>query len=282
MARDLYTDQVHLKRLLQGQATPAFTKLDSVAKRLVDPALVPGMGAIKEDPESGKLYCPVRGCGKLVTHLARHASIVHRNIGGAAAIREALDIPKKVALLSERGRDSLRVVGRSAEHMATARSKVKPDNMRRASSWGRKSLMADNFADTCPAQMAAKMSALRKKLGRKPRAAEFRQEYGGEMLEAARRVFGEWDSITRACEPTDRAWLQRPAGRKWVIDILKSFHEANGDLPKSNEKEWPWTPPYADVLLALGVDNWPAAMRSVVEELGITSERYGRPTQGRA
>ena|ERR1035437_10068511 len=97
MKNDLYTSRVHLKRVLMGQATPAFTPPSSAVLAMLDPAFFPGLGALNEDGH-GRLQCPVRGCGDFFPWLAMHLGRSHRSIGGTKAIIAALQLGSRPLL----------------------------------------------------------------------------------------------------------------------------------------------------------------------------------------
>lgn len=288
--RDLYTDQVHLKRLLAGQATAAFTPLSLDTTKFIDPAFVPGMGALMERPEDGALRCPVKGCGQWVLKLAYHVAKKHQNIGGVTAVRRALSIPCSVSLLSSR------VVAERRSRVG-ARYADRGEDLNRWRAGGGRSnrngngrlgsgttVSQRNFADTCPAQLREKLTALDRKLGHSPSVTEFTREFGVKAANAVKRVFGSWNAAKTECgldSNTPSSWrgerrhnFKSPAS---VTAAFQLFYERNGDLPRSgsHETRGPRVPDYRVTCRATGADNWNAAMRSVGESLGIKSERYG-------
>jgi hypothetical protein len=66
-----------------------------------------------------------------------------------------------------------------------------------------------------------------------------------------------------------------------VVESLRAWYEAHGDLPTTGDTKnlarAPMIPSERTIRRAFGVSNWPAAMRSAADHLGIKSERYGTP-----
>ena len=282
---DIYTNQVHLKRVLAGLATPAFAPAPATVLGVLDPENFPGMGALNED-DRGYLQCPVRDCGKYFPRLSTHLNQAHRGIGGDRTIREALGIPKSRVLVSA----SIRAVARAA---AILRPLTPAQRAGLASGYSRaknrkhlpNSAVARNFSDTCSAQLLAKIESLATRLGHAPTYGEFIEEYGANMWEAVRRVYGTWNNAKSLCglSPATKHWHPTRTGRTAVLESLKTYYDATGDLPGSVEVQrrstTPLVPCYTTILKNLGVSTWQAAMRSAVDYLGITSERYGAPTR---
>lgn len=294
----LYTSQVHLKRLLAGQATPAFTPVDAVARQLINPAFVPGMGALNED-DKGRLQCPV--CGEWHLYLGNHLHHAHRTVGGIKAVRVALDIPSKTALLSKRASDHRREF--SAAYGARGRATLAASGFvpkfseaadrarldaeaRRGSTY---SSSQRNYTDTCPAQLHARIIALRDKIGRSPTFNEFQSAYGGGLAKAVTSLFGTWNNAKalaglsvyeNGAAPADLQTKRLTVAL--VCESLRAWYDEHGDLPPSHvahsTARTPYIPSIQAIQRAFGVNNWRAAMRSAIEHLGVKSERYGSPS----
>lgn len=287
-ATDLYTSQVHLKRLLAGQSTPAFTPAPESTLKVLDPAFFPGMGAMNED-DKGRVQCPVRGCGEWHFRVAAHLNRSHGGIGGAETVKRALDIPKRVSLLSARAKEMHR------EHTMIAANRTKPLHLsvrgvggksKGRPAGGHNSINARNWSDTCPAQLQAKIVALSKTLGHSPRVFEFVDRYGADTLKAVLCVFGTWNNAKNVCGLDAVKPGRLPMARSVAVESLGEYFRINGDLPSSEEtnlpSRCPRIPRYATILRALNVDTWEAAMRTVIESLDIVSYRYGSPKSPRA
>lgn len=267
---DLYTSQVHLKRVLAGQATAAFTPLPSEVAALIDPAFVPGMGALNEDAE-GRLQCPMRGCGTFHSDLGAHVGASHRELK-AQGIRRLLGIPQTVGLSTRRHPSKK---GCSKSHM---------DRMRTLRTGVRKQVsgltaMSRNKADTCPAQLQAKLIALAEKLGHSPSMADFDAEYDGGS-KAAVSVFGTWQNAKNIAGLGASVGGPDPiVPQEQVVEALRAWHEVHGDLPTSTEcklrEKAPILPTYPVILRSLSCLNWQSAMRAVLSILNVESERYG-------
>ena len=286
--RDLYTSAVHLKRLLAGQATPAFTPAPETVLKVLDPAFFPGMGALNENP-LGQLQCPVRGCGQWHAGLPQHLAMKHKTIGGAAGIRSALNIPPRQVLLGKTMRAHYRAtIGAATARMhrnsSAAQLASRENTLARGRAMvvrnNRTSAHRQNWSDTCPAQLQAKLEILARQLGHSPSENEFSSAYGVKCEGAIRRHFGTWNAAKAACGLTllsGGGWNRKSIGD--VAECLRAFYDAHGDLPGhaavSGRRRVPYVPAYLTVLHAFGVDNWPAAMRSAGEYLGVKSERYG-------
>jgi len=296
MSNDLYTSQVHLKRLLAGQATAAFTPVPVDVAKLIDPAFVPGMGALNED-EKGRLQCPIRGCGEFHYYLGNHAHRSHKGIGGMNAIRQAIGIPKRVSLLSRRARVerrafTARAIAKAQATPGAASGRISVGDGRGGRHAGEQyadsqiSMHQRNHADSCPGQLQARITSLRDKLGHSPTGSEFKDAYGYGMLKAVYAVFGTWNNAKATCGlVVYENGFNPPHTRTRRLDValvaesLRAFVEANGDLPNVNAGRdgiAPRIPAPRVIMRVFGVDNWQAAMRSAVEYLGIDSERYGK------
>lgn len=277
---DLYTSQVHLKRLLAGQATPAFTPAPEATRNVLDPGLFPGLGALNED-EHGRLQCPVRGCGEWHNILGNHMTRKHKAIGGPAAIKKALALPASQSLTSRATRKRLAARPGMSERAQLLNGGRQIANRRGGTARGiRHSVGANNRHDTCPAQLQEKIESLARELGRSPSQAEFSAKYGPGLRPAIDRVFGSWRNAKLVCG-LESAHSTKKYSRQAVLAALGEYVKMNGDLPTAGEANCPWRSPviprYATILRALGVETWDAAMRTVIESLDIVSARYGRP-----
>lgn len=259
---DLYTSAVHLKRLLAGQATPAFTPAPEVVLKTLDPDFFPGMGALNED-DQGRIQCPVRGCGEWHREIGRHMSRQHKSLNGAAGIKAALGIPRTTTLVSAKLK---RVEACSPANRARL-STMRPLAVVAKKPWKR-SAMADNISDTCPAQTGEKIAALARKLLHSPSYDEMIREYGPNVMSAVRKHFGTWLAAKAAVGLTKSQHPGKPQmHRRLVIESLAAWHDAHGRLPSASEVQHrnrlPWLPSYPTILRAFGVDTWGAAMQSV-------------------
>jgi hypothetical protein len=271
---DLYTSQVHLKRLLAGRATPAFTRASEDVLKVLDPAFMlgndGGLGGLNENA-TGLIQCPVRGCGEWFADPAAHMNKEHRGIGGAKGIRAALDLPSKTPLYSRKKRP------RRSPRSASPRAGI-PVGVRRKAAPRKKTIMSRNMADTCPAQLQERLAVLARNLGRSPSRSDFEQAFGATTLGAVRRVFGSWTNAKAILGLPTAAPGQRMA-TNLVVESLRTWVEVHGDLPSSYDarkpEKCPIIPKYHAILGAFGVDSWSAAMQSAVQHLGISSERYG-------
>jgi hypothetical protein len=279
MAHDLYTSQIHIKRLLAGQATARFTMAPESVLQVLDPAFFPGMGAVNEDDE-GRLQCPVRGCGKWFTKLARHLSADHRALGGAQGVRAALGIRKSVPLTSKAARAVTSAQWNAAPNRSRAFvSTIRAFRMSENGSNGPKTMHDHNFSDTCPAQIQERIEALARKVGHSPSCNEFVAEYGGALFAALRQRFGTWNNAKVQCGLTTTSSVGYT--RAAVMLALQTFYDARGDLPRHRDTagvrgaRGPYVPSRMAIIKALSVGSWEAAMRSAAEYLGVNSELYG-------
>lgn len=282
---DLYTSQVHLKRLLAGQATPAFTPAPEAVLKMLDPEFFPGMGALNED-DTGRLQCPVRECGEWCHSLAQHVALAHRTLGGVAAIRSAIGIPKNAGLISRNLKQKLQV-GAARRDPSTRKyvPVAKGEKRGRVVAGGHGNPMAKNFADTCPSQLQAKLRALAQSLGRTPSCRDFELAFGCAALGQIKRTFGSWNAAKATCALCliPPGVSERAVTSALATECLRAWVNIHGDLPtttdiKTGEKT-PRLPCVQSIKKAYGAETWEAAMRSAVEHLGITSERYGSPTR---
>lgn len=279
---DLYTSQVHLKRLFAGRATAVFTPAPEQTLKVLDPSLFPGMGILNED-DTGRLQCPVRGCGEFHRFLGRHANMKHRGIGGASAIRSALDIPARIPLASRKTRSAIRVSPHLKDQ--SQRASERAVEVRRSGTFSRRTTIESrNWADTCPAQLQEKIHALAGKLNRSPSRTDFANEYGHGILSAVVAVFGTWNNAKAICGLSVTAKgnagcvPHNKLSERLVLESLRAWIDVHGDLPSSEQTRHrdlaPYIPTYAAILSAFQVETWQAAMRSAIAHLGIRSERY--------
>lgn len=268
---DLYTDMEHTKRLLAGQATPAFTPAPEAVLKMLDPAFFPGMGALRED-KHGRLQCPVRGCGEWHAFLGSHWTRRHRAIGKISVLRSALSIPTRVTLLSEKYHRSYdRRTPETRQRIANALRK--PVN--RKTGW---TIHTRNLHDSCPAQLQEKLRALQLKIGRSPSVADFTVEYGPAATFAVKSVFGSWNAGKAAAGlEANPVGGPRRINKNLVLESLRAWYTAHGDLPSAHD--WrrgiaPWLPSPAVILRAFEVSTWAVAMRAASMELGVSSISY--------
>ena len=293
---DLYTSQVHLKRLLAGQAAPAFTPASADVVKVLDPAFFPGMGALNED-KRGRLQCPVRDCGEWYGNLAQHLSHAHRTIGGANAVRIALEIPRRAPLMSAvfKRRFKERFVGvdmtarfRGRSNAGALKHATEGDRMRMRSAAARTahSMAQRNWADTCPAQLRSKIEALAAKIGRSPTTRDFAAEYGDSARSMVMNVFGSWNNAVSLAGLTPANTRRCQTEKDTVCRALLEWHRQHGDLPSVPETQkperTPKIPSYATIMRACEVDTWDAAMRTVAESCNLKTDRYQMDFRRRA
>ena len=282
---DLYTSQVHLKRLLAGQATPAFTPAPEAVLKMLDPAFFPGMGALDADAE-GRRRCPLRGCGSYHHSLGKHLADHHRHTVNAVGLKRLLGIPKNTSLLSPSAR---RAVCAGSVGKGTPGGPSKYGRPRRNGT-NNGSPMQKNFSDTCPAQLRAKLISLRDELGHSPTMSDFKAKFGDSVSMAVQRTFGSFNAAKATCALEQYAYGSIPPHNQitgaLVVESFRGWVETHGDLPGAREirdrSAAPRVVSAATAKRALGVNNWGAAMRSVGESLGIKSERYGFDFRKRA
>lgn len=284
---ELYTSLIRLKISLNNGVLPPMTPLTERAKKFIDPAFTPGMGALNEDVFKG-LQCPVRGCGRWFHRLYQHLAYTHRNIGGCDAVRRALDIPATVSLAScwqrALGVEHLRAVqaaGRWHPMHGNSSSRGRRSDGREA----QKSMVYRNIRDRCTAQVTHRLADLANKIGRSPSETEFAVEYGLALARHCKSVFGSWNSFLAQCELP-----QRRGSPRWSLEGLLAaygaYYDAHHSLPSFHQAHAPTRTPlipmYETVYRVLGTRSWPEAMRRVAAALGIVGGRYGLPAQERA
>jgi len=277
---DLYTSQVHLKRLLDGRATSAFTPAPEATLKILDRNFFPGMGALNED-EHGRLQCPVRDCGKWVPSLGQHISKNHSTIG-TSGIRQALDIPNSTPLVS-------RVLRKSRPDRRVAPIRGLSDAGRAKAAAARrgraKTIAARNWADTCPAQTLEKIEDLAVRLGHSPSFSEAIEALGTKTCSAILEVFGTWNGAKAVCSLLQYGeghgpLHPSPHNRMAVEDVVLSvgnWRQVHGYFPPATEATRPGLSPriptYRAILRALDVDSWDAAIRSIAVRLGVSDVR---------
>lgn len=282
---ELYTSQMHLKRILSGLASPSLTPLPPSAEKLIDPAFVPGLGALNEDPR-GRLQCPIRGCGKWFEQLGPHIARAHRSVG-TEKVKKALGIPKSTGLVASQMRTKMRAAAKRAVASSLSRreglDRGGRGNAGRVHVARRITIHQKNHSDTCPAQLQDKITILDRKLGRSPTLNEFIGQYGEQAAHEVRNVFGTWNNAKAVCglslySAADGSRLHAKT-RDAVLLSLKTWYDEHGDLPSvsdcENPSRAPRIPGYRVIMRALSVENWLAAMRTAAAHFGLSSERYG-------
>lgn len=283
---ELYTSLTRLKMALNGGQSAPMTPLTEAAKRLIDPDLTIGMGALMEDDEKG-LRCPVRGCGKWFHHLTLHANNTHREVGGADGIRAALDIPPTATLISRKRaawyvEHGTRILGpRGAEYAQNARRNMTREGPRRRAAVRTKSLAtigAKNLYDSCPAQLAAKLHDLERKLGRAPTRPDIRGHLGCDV---ARQILQIWGTLNNCKAQIGMVAYNRKYSPDDIYEALRCFHAVHGRLPTSREstarERQPMIPVNQTIIGVLKAGSWEGAMSHVAWVLGIDDERYPAP-----
>jgi hypothetical protein len=276
---ELYTSLVRLKQAMNGGELPPMTDIPEAVQSFIDPALTIGLGAFEEDAELG-LRCPVRGCGEYFHALTRHLDDSHADVGGAARVREALQITRGPSLTSQVARkrrsDSSRRIVREAgkERFANKlRAAQGPRGRRRA---GKYASLAGfrNLRNNCDAQMRAKLDALATKLGRSPSINDTIAEYGESLVAAIKRVYGSWDN---AKAQWGFATLEggKPARHtcEAVLRGIRAFHAMHGRLPMVQEADNPTRAPLIccgkATRRALGAATWLDAMERAAALLEV-------------
>lgn len=283
----LYTSLVRLKQAMNGGALPPMTPVPESVHHLIDPAFVPGLGALAEDPEKG-LRCPVRGCGEWLQSLGQHAAWKHKDIGGANGIRDALSIPRTAPLVSQTTRSRLvaanarqaaegkrRTLQGQPEHLRSSRSRAKRTAANRAA---KNTVGFLNLLDSCEAQTANKLIDLQNSLGRSPSKKDAVTVLGPYLIHRIVRVFGSWNS---AKAQLGLEVMQRY--RRYTVDevlaMLQAYYDVHGRLPSahavSRRRTDPVLPRRKPMMRALDEPTWYDCMRKAARMLGIRDGRYG-------
>jgi hypothetical protein len=201
----------------------------------------------------------------------------HRSLGGAKGLKAALSLPRNTALRSQKfkGQGERPRRPRESPNLGNRTSK-------RHGGPRQRTMMARNIADSCPAQLQERIAALARKIGHSPAQAQFESEYGIAVLQQVRRTFGSWNAAKALCGLSVRKANPRTTS-SLVLESLAAFVREHGDLPLASDAQQPTRTPqipsYEIILSGLGVKTWRAAMRTVIENLNIKSERYGSPMQ---
>lgn len=278
----LYTSLVRLKQAMNGGQLPPMTPVTGDALQIIDPAFTIGLGALEEDPVRG-LRCPVRRCGRYFQNLSIHLGRHHKALGGGAAIKRALSIPKRTPLLTasslEKYRSNVgRLEGRrraSPEFIARSRS---PRNRERITAGER------NYENQCRAQLSHKIIDLHHEIRRTPCLHEFRTVYGMEAGSAVITTFGTWNNALAQCgldanKASPRTRTER--NLEAVLTALSAWHGEHGHLPSANDTRYsrrtPLIPHLRLILDVMKTESWPEAMRRVASLLNIYGGRYGLP-----
>ena len=282
---ELYTSLTRLKQALNDGELPPMIPISQQARAFIDPALTPGHGALNADELLG-LQCPVRGCGKWVHVLSTHLNFSHKNIGGAAGVRAALGIPKRVAMMSQQAREKIAGNGRrlntgSADRVRQGRSRVNESTRIAASKASRNSPTYKNLRDRCEAQLSHKLIDLHHRLGRSPTVREGEEFLGRAVVNAIKETFGTWNNAKMQCGLESHITKHSKYSRDAILEALRAWYDEHGELPNVEESSMPTRTPlipqYATIVRAFGRAGWRVAMRQVAALLNIRGGRYGLP-----
>lgn len=296
----VYTTLTRVKMALNGGVLPPMTALTAQATTLIDPSQTIGMGALMEDEEKG-IKCPVRGCPVWAHNIGLHARVAHRAIGGAPAIRRALDIPPTQSLLSERAhaefsqraRQSVRERQRGPRSPETrARMQERTHASRGIRSRAKMSMGARNMRDMCEAQMRKKFADFRSEYGRRPSELEFtrmcwREETGAPpwASQLIRDVYGSWENAVAQLDVVT-APVNAILTSEQAVACIRAWWDEWGELPSADDArlrdEFPLLPPQRVLLRALKSESWDEAMRRAASLLNIYGGRYGLPERNGA
>lgn len=290
---DLYTSMVRAKQELNGGILPAMMPIPEDARVIINPKFTPGLGAVTEHPEKG-LRCPVRGCGKWFQVLSLHANQQHADIGGADAIKRALQIPRSAPLVSTRNRAWRRSNAQQMIARGTWVGFTADDGRKRgggsSEAWrfaarARTSIGMKNLTNRCDAQIRQRFAAMYDAIGRSPTFNEACSLDQG-CVSACIRLFGSWNN---AKAQLGYDIFERHASRRgkkvftrdMVIDALREWYDVHGRLPRLREAEHPLRTPRIPtrepIYEAFGVRDWHEAMRIAAAILGVRDGRYGLP-----
>lgn len=290
---ELYTELRALKLVMNGGQMPPMTPVPENVQHFIDPAFVPGLGALCEDAEKG-LRCPVRGCGEWRHQLQRHLTARHKDIGGAVAVRRALSIPstsrlESLVLREQKRRRSLALVAEGRMRPPTRlcepghrQSLTQIRVERRTRSRNAVTMGSRNLRNACTAQLTHRIIDLHHALGRTPTKREAAAHYTPGLVTAIERAFGTWENAVALCglERVDYGRTKRMDSGV-VLEGLRAFFQTHGTLPSSNEARNPHrSPVFASVptvLRAMRCDTWDEAMRRAAALLDIYGGRYGLP-----
>ena len=287
MKYDLVTTLTLLKASMNG-ALPPLTPLTERALKFFDPAFVPGMGILAEDPEKG-LRCPLRDCGSWRQRLNVHMKS-HRRTGDW--LRRELGLSPRAALITDALRATLsantkrqREMGR-AHNLTAAEIRMGQRSRRRgAGALGdrRRAISTRNLIGRCDAQLAHRLLDLQHRLGRSPTHADVSEHYGPALASYLEKLDGSFNATkARLGFATIKC-----RGVRWTLDAvlpsLLEWHRRHGALPSCrqvyNPNRLPLLPSYHTIMRALGADSWPEAMRRAATLLNIHGGRYGLPVK---
>ena len=275
---ELYTNLVQAKQTIDSGYEPPMTPIPEDVFHLIDSAFTIGLGAFYEDPEKG-LRCPVRGCGVYRHMLRRHLNR-HAELGGANAVLDALSVPRRMALVSQKVKRGMseRLLQRWAAGMQPV-SKGNRGNRSAANASLKRThstVQLQNMRNSCEAQIVHRLWDLHNKIGRSPTKNEARISGEEPLILACIKLYGSWN----AAKATVGMEKNSPRLRgKWskenVLTVLRAWYDCHGRLPSSSEnKGLPLLPSKTVFLNKFNTDKWPVAMRRAAINLNIYDARY--------
>lgn len=292
---ELYTSLTRLKMAMNGGQLPPMTPVPEKAHRIIDPDLTIGLGALSEDELLG-LRCPVRGCGEWRHKLSFHLNHRHADIGGAAAVRDLLEIPLSAPLVSKKISDGVRRQNFERDAAgALARWRAENPGAQAACSRRTGSVRAmnvrrtvrtvgyRNMLDQCPRQLAHKLIDLHNQLGRSPSAEEARKMISPGFVSAVQEVYGTWNNAKAQCGLERWKTSRKKFSREVCIEALHAWYTVHGELPSAwqvrQANKAPLLPPWKSILSTFNQTSWPETMRIVASLLDIRGGRFGLPMQ---
>lgn len=269
----LFTSLIRTKQAIAGRLPPMM-ELTAEAKKVLDPAFVPGLGGLEEDEERG-LRCPVRDCGRHYHALNIHLYNSHPRVS-PARLRHLLSLGPRTPLASSKLREQLSLAATNAPRRSrpsirrhSRRARVATMRMTKNSVGFR------NLHNTCDEQLAHRLLDLRNKIGRTPSAEDAESVCGRGLVTVVQRRYGGWNAGLLHLAISDPSEIRRPGGVPvWclagVMEAFSAYRNRHGRMPMMREARASVVPRLPDarvVYRVLGVHSWPLAMQIIADAL---------------
>jgi hypothetical protein len=294
----LYTSLERAKQELTGGGPVPVTPLPGSSLAIIDPDFTPGLGALEQHPSLG-LRCPVRGCGKWYHRLSVHLSKSHADIGGADAVRRALDYPSTAKFVSrvsiEQSRKHMERLasegkmlrGDKRGSLASARKSSEKTNRRRKAA--SRTMAERNLANMCEAQIKGRIWSMYDRIRRSPSSYEAEVMEGKGFVNGVVRFYGTWEHalLKVGLGPVPRGRQGKTGtARAAALEAIWAWYSAHGNLPTERDartrKRLPFIPSPYTLCRAMGVGTYREAMEQAANVLGIHGGRYGLPERNAA
>jgi hypothetical protein len=202
------------------------------------------VGVLAYNKEKDKVQCHI--CGRLFKNVGSHAALYHKI--GKEKYKEMTGLSQNTALVGEGTREKLILVHKDTKtfsHKNKTYTQV-VDHMKKMSAIARKnekagkkrknpwSMEKRNKEGVCPDQLIDRISRLTEKLGERPSAKRYAQEYGS--FQSVITVFGTWNkALEIAGIKTYTEQKGERSDPKYLLEYMRMFYKKHGRTPRHSD-----------------------------------------------